>query len=61
LDDARINAELSKSKIDLSLPGTPVYGAASIRSPASWKKSPMFSSVLGFSVAEGPEVETDDN
>lgn len=61
LDDARINAQLSQSKIDLTLPGTPVLrGGLHPLTRVMEEITDVFLR-LGFSVAEGPEVETDDN
>jgi phenylalanyl-tRNA synthetase alpha chain len=61
LDDARINAKLSQSKIDLSLPGAPVLrGGLHPLTRVLEEITDVFLR-LGFSVAEGPEVETDDN
>ncbi|MBK8575061.1 MAG: phenylalanine--tRNA ligase subunit alpha [Elusimicrobia bacterium] len=61
LDDVRINAELSQSKIDLTLPGTPVVrGGLHPLTRVMEEITDVFIR-LGFSVAEGPEVETDDN
>ncbi len=60
LDDARITSELSKSKIDLSLPGTPVIrGGLHPLTRVMEEITDVFLR-LGFTVAEGPEVETDD-
>jgi phenylalanyl-tRNA synthetase alpha chain len=61
LDNARINAELSQSKIDLSLPGSPLpRGGLHPLTRVMEEITDVFLR-LGFSVAEGPEVETDDN
>ena len=61
LDDARITSELSKSKVDLSLPGTPMpRGGLHPLTRVMEEITGVFLR-LGFSVAEGPEVETDDN
>jgi phenylalanyl-tRNA synthetase alpha chain len=61
IDDARITAKLSQSKIDLSLPGTPVVrGGLHPLTRVMEEISDVFIR-LGFSVAEGPEIETDDN
>lgn len=61
LDDARINAQLSQSKIDLTLPGTPILrGGLHPLTRVMEEITDVFLR-LGFSVAEGPEVETDDN
>ena len=61
LDDARINAQLSQSKVDLTLPGTPILrGGLHPLTRVMEEITDVFLR-LGFSVAEGPEVETDDN
>lgn len=61
LDDARINVRLAQSKIDLSLPGAPVLrGGLHPLTRVMEEITDVFLR-LGFSVAEGPEVETDDN
>jgi phenylalanyl-tRNA synthetase alpha chain len=61
LDTARITAELSKSKLDLSLPGTPFpRGGLHPLTRVMEEITGVFQR-LGFSVAEGPEVETDDH
>lgn len=61
LDDLRINAELTKFKLDLSLPGTPVLrGGLHPLTQVMEEITGVFLR-LGFTVAEGPEVETDDN
>lgn len=60
-EDVRINTKLSQSKIDLSLPGTPVLrGGLHPLTRVMEEITDVFLR-LGFSVAEGPEVETDDN
>lgn len=61
LDDARINAQLSQSKIDLTLPGTPVLRGGLHPLTRVMEEITNVFLRLGFSVAEGPEVETDDN
>lgn len=60
-DDARLNAQLTKTHLDLSLPGTPaVRGGLHPLTRVMEEITDVFVR-LGFSVAEGPEVETDDN
>lgn len=61
LDDARIHSELSQSKIDLSLPGTSLLrGGLHPLTRVMEEITDVFLH-LGFTSAEGPEVESDDN
>lgn len=61
LDDARLTADLSRSSIDLSLPGSPLLrGGLHPLTRVQDEIVDVFVR-LGFAVAEGPEVETDDN
>jgi phenylalanyl-tRNA synthetase alpha chain len=61
LDAARLTAELTQAKIDLSLPGTPLLrGGLHPLTRVMEEITDVFLR-LGFTVAEGPEAETDDN
>lgn len=61
LDDARLTAALTRAPLDLTLPGDPlVRGGLHPLTRVQEEIVDIFVR-LGFSVAEGPEVETDDN
>lgn len=61
LDDARLTAALTRSPLDLTLPGDPlVRGGLHPLTRVQEEIVDIFVR-LGFSIAEGPEVETDDN
>ncbi|MBL8023060.1 MAG: phenylalanine--tRNA ligase subunit alpha [Elusimicrobia bacterium] len=61
LDNARLTSELSKSKIDLSLPGFPLRRGGQHPLTRVMEEITDVFLRLGFSIAEGPEAETDDN
>ncbi|MBK6880669.1 MAG: phenylalanine--tRNA ligase subunit alpha [Elusimicrobia bacterium] len=61
LDEARLNAALTRAPLDLTLPGDPfLRGGLHPLTRVQEEIVDIFVR-LGFSVAEGPEVETDDN
>lgn len=61
LDDTRLTAALTRAPLDLTLPGDPlVRGGLHPLTRVQEEIVDIFVR-LGFSVAEGPEVETDDN
>ncbi len=61
LDDARVSAELARSAVDLSLPGSPLpRGGLHPLTRVMEEITDAFLR-LGFNLAEGPEIETDDN
>lgn len=61
LDDARLTAALTRAPLDLTLPGDPlVRGGLHPLTRVQEEIVDIFVR-LGFSIAEGPEVETDDN
>jgi phenylalanyl-tRNA synthetase alpha chain len=61
LDAVILTAELTQAKIDLSLPGTPfLRGGLHPLTRVMEEITDVFLR-LGFTVAEGPEAETDDN
>ena len=61
LKDAAIAERLARETVDISLPvrSRPPSAAVSIRSARSSTRSPRFSPTWAFSIAEGPDIETD--
>ncbi|MBI4397224.1 MAG: phenylalanine--tRNA ligase subunit alpha [Elusimicrobia bacterium] len=61
IEDAQIAQSLAKESIDLTLPGTPVLRGKLHPLTQVLEEIVSVFTRLGFNLAEGPEVETDDN